>query len=63
MWLRSSVLALVGGGRNPFDSSNKVVIWNDAEQTAIAHMEFRLCNDFDIIMTHHCDPLCFARCH
>lgn len=42
MYLRSSVLALVGGGRNPFDASNKVVIWNDAEQTAIAHMEFRL---------------------
>eukprot|EP00040_Diaphanoeca_grandis_P032502 m.197041 g.197041 ORF g.197041 m.197041 type:complete len:376 (+) comp32644_c0_seq2:149-1276(+) len=39
---RTSIVALVGGGRNPFDSPNKVVLWDDVEGKSICHMEFRL---------------------
>lgn len=42
MYYRSSVVALVGGGRHPFESTNKVMIWNDAVQQVVAHIEFKL---------------------
>eukprot|EP00039_Didymoeca_costata_P024249 m.9753 g.9753 ORF g.9753 m.9753 type:complete len:349 (-) comp4127_c0_seq1:1359-2405(-) len=39
---RSNILALVGGGRDPLDSSNKVLIWDDNLQEVVSEIEFRM---------------------
>eukprot|EP00041_Stephanoeca_diplocostata_P026124 m.697626 g.697626 ORF g.697626 m.697626 type:complete len:191 (+) comp22897_c0_seq38:235-807(+) len=38
---RCSLLALTGGGREPFEAPNKVVFWDDVEGERAGHIEFR----------------------
>lgn len=37
----SSLLFLLGGGRSPLYSPNKVILWDDAIGTEVAELEFR----------------------
>lgn len=37
---KSNILALVGGGRNPKFSLNKVIIWDDQQGCVISELRF-----------------------
>mmetsp|Transcript_36579 Transcript_36579/g.95766 ORF Transcript_36579/g.95766 Transcript_36579/m.95766 type:complete len:377 (+) Transcript_36579:196-1326(+) len=39
---RTSLLVLVGGGKDPFDSPNKAVLWDDVKCRVVGYVEFRL---------------------
>eukprot|EP00035_Acanthoeca_spectabilis_P039115 m.59150 g.59150 ORF g.59150 m.59150 type:complete len:371 (+) comp9446_c0_seq2:381-1493(+) len=39
---RTSLLVLVGGGNEPFDSPNKAVFWDDVQCRVVGYVEFRL---------------------
>lgn len=39
---RSNIICLVGGGKDPLDSPNKVLIWDDLEEVIVAEIEFRM---------------------
>ena len=43
MLYKSNVLALLGGGKNPKYSPNKIVLWDDSQSKVIT--EIRLNND------------------
>eukprot|EP00037_Helgoeca_nana_P011593 m.104292 g.104292 ORF g.104292 m.104292 type:complete len:370 (+) comp20929_c0_seq3:181-1290(+) len=42
MFHRTSLLVLVGGGKEPFDSPNKAVLWDDAHCRVVGYVELRL---------------------
>ena len=37
---KTNILALVGGGKNPFCSNNKVIIWDDHQGKVISELRF-----------------------
>lgn len=41
MLYRTNILALVGGGKNPKFSLNKVLLWDDHQTKSIGEMNFR----------------------
>ena len=43
MLYKSNVVALLGGGRNPKYTPNKIVLWDDSQEKVIT--EIRLSND------------------
>lgn len=42
MLYRSNIFALIGGGRNPKKSLNKVMFWEDNQKKIIGEMTFKL---------------------
>jgi hypothetical protein len=39
---RTSLVVLVGGGLDPFDSPNKAVLWDDTQCRVVCYVELRL---------------------
>lgn len=37
----SNILAIVGGGRSPFEARNRVVLWDDKSQSSIMQIEYK----------------------
>lgn len=37
---RSNIIALVGGGKNPKYTSNRVILWDDSQTKMISEMRF-----------------------
>lgn len=40
---KSNILALVGGGSNPYKPPNKCIIWDDKESVVVTELEYREC--------------------
>ena len=40
MYLRTNMLALVGGGKNPKFAPNKVILWDDRESRVVSEFRF-----------------------
>ena len=55
---RSNILALVGGGPNPLDAPNKVLIWDDLKQRVLGKIEFRM----DVVALCFCKGQCAFSC-